>query len=152
VLRAVTKVRPNVKFLALSVSDAAEDVIAVVRAGARGYVTKSIEVRNWSRPSLARRRVTPSSLDAWLASCLTPSQIAPRRIRSRPHSTRNSINSLPVKSKYFVSSRGDIHTATSPDNSKLPSRLWRVTSQRFAQTPALKPLQLTNWATERHLL
>jgi DNA-binding NarL/FixJ family response regulator len=30
------------RFLALSVSDAAEDVIAVVRAGARGYVTKTI--------------------------------------------------------------------------------------------------------------
>ncbi len=30
------------KFLALSVSDAAEDVVAVIRAGARGYVTKSI--------------------------------------------------------------------------------------------------------------
>ena len=30
------------KFLALSVSDAAEDVIAVIRAGARGYVTKTI--------------------------------------------------------------------------------------------------------------
>jgi DNA-binding NarL/FixJ family response regulator len=33
---------PSVRFLALSVSDAAEDVIAVIRAGARGYVTKSI--------------------------------------------------------------------------------------------------------------
>ena len=32
----------DTKFLALSVSDAAEDVIAVIRAGARGYVTKSI--------------------------------------------------------------------------------------------------------------
>ncbi len=32
----------NVRFLALSVSDAAEDVIAVIRAGASGYVTKSI--------------------------------------------------------------------------------------------------------------
>ena len=29
-------------FLALSVSDAAEDVIAMIRAGARGYLTKSI--------------------------------------------------------------------------------------------------------------
>ena len=36
------------RFLALSVSDAAEDVIAVIRAGARGYVTKSI-----SGPDLA---------------------------------------------------------------------------------------------------
>ena len=34
--------RPGVKFLALSVSDAAEDVIGVIRAGARGYVTKTI--------------------------------------------------------------------------------------------------------------
>ena len=33
---------PEQKFLALSVSDAAEDVIGVIRAGARGYVTKSI--------------------------------------------------------------------------------------------------------------
>ncbi|MCD5313524.1 response regulator transcription factor [Kineosporia babensis] len=33
---------PVTRFLALSVSDAAEDVIAVIRAGARGYVTKSI--------------------------------------------------------------------------------------------------------------
>ena len=39
---------PDVRFLALSVSDAAEDVIGVIRAGARGYVTKTI-----SGPELA---------------------------------------------------------------------------------------------------
>jgi DNA-binding NarL/FixJ family response regulator len=42
VITAVSPERPGVRFLALSVSDAAEDVIAVVRAGARGYVTKTI--------------------------------------------------------------------------------------------------------------
>ena len=42
VIRQVGERRPGQRFLALSVSDAAEDVIAVVRAGARGYVTKSI--------------------------------------------------------------------------------------------------------------
>jgi DNA-binding NarL/FixJ family response regulator len=42
VIAAVAPTRPGVKFLALSVSDAAEDVIGVIRAGARGYVTKSI--------------------------------------------------------------------------------------------------------------
>ena len=42
VLRKVHAVAPEQKFLALSVSDAAEDVIGVIRAGARGYVTKSI--------------------------------------------------------------------------------------------------------------
>jgi len=42
VIRGVGAVDPGQRLLALSVSDAAEDVIAVVRAGARGYVTKSI--------------------------------------------------------------------------------------------------------------
>ncbi len=42
VVTAVKAVRPEVKFLALSASDAPEDVIAVIRAGARGYVTKTI--------------------------------------------------------------------------------------------------------------
>ena len=42
VIEAVAAAGVETRFLALSVSDAAEDVIAVVRAGARGYVTKSI--------------------------------------------------------------------------------------------------------------
>jgi DNA-binding NarL/FixJ family response regulator len=42
VLEAVKPEHPGVRFLALSASDAPEDVIAVVRAGARGYVTKTI--------------------------------------------------------------------------------------------------------------
>lgn len=42
VLRRVTTRLPEINFLALSVSDAAEDVVAVIRGGARGYVTKSI--------------------------------------------------------------------------------------------------------------
>jgi DNA-binding NarL/FixJ family response regulator len=42
VIEAVGITNPEVKFLALSVSDASEDVIAIIRAGARGYVTKTI--------------------------------------------------------------------------------------------------------------
>jgi len=42
VLRQIRTKIPEVTFLALSVSDAAEDVINVIRAGARGYVTKTI--------------------------------------------------------------------------------------------------------------
>ncbi|WP_181783455.1 response regulator [Pseudonocardia pini] len=45
VLGRIRKEQPDVVFLALSVSDAAEDVIAVIRAGARGYVTKTISAR-----------------------------------------------------------------------------------------------------------
>ncbi len=42
VIRQVVERHLTTRFLALSVSDAPEDVIAVIRAGARGYVTKTI--------------------------------------------------------------------------------------------------------------
>jgi DNA-binding NarL/FixJ family response regulator len=42
VLGALATELPGTRFLALSVSDAAQDVIGVIRAGARGYVTKTI--------------------------------------------------------------------------------------------------------------
>lgn len=48
VLAALRAELPRVRFLALSVSDTVDDVIGVVRAGARGYVTKTI-----SGPDLA---------------------------------------------------------------------------------------------------
>ena len=48
VIRRVHRDRSDTRFLALSVSDAPEDVIATIRAGARGYVTKTI-----SGPELA---------------------------------------------------------------------------------------------------
>jgi DNA-binding NarL/FixJ family response regulator len=48
VIETVARTHAHIRFLALSVSDAAEDVIAVIRAGARGYVTKTI-----SGPELA---------------------------------------------------------------------------------------------------
>jgi DNA-binding NarL/FixJ family response regulator len=59
VLRQVRPALPDVVFLALSVSDAAEDVIAVIRAGARGYVTKTI-----SSQELVRAVVRVSDGDA----------------------------------------------------------------------------------------
>ena len=48
VLNRAAQLEAMPRFLALSASDAAEDVIAVIRAGARGYVTKAI-----SGPELA---------------------------------------------------------------------------------------------------
>ncbi|MDQ3790893.1 MAG: response regulator transcription factor [Actinomycetota bacterium] len=59
VLRRARPDNPEVVFLALSVSDAAEDVIAVIRAGARGYVTKTI-----SSHELVRAIVRVSEGDA----------------------------------------------------------------------------------------
>ena len=42
VIEAVHETHPDVCFLAISASDAPEDVVATVRAGARGYVTKTV--------------------------------------------------------------------------------------------------------------
>jgi DNA-binding NarL/FixJ family response regulator len=46
VVRQIRPELPRVRFLALSVSDAVEDVIAVIRSGARGYVTKTISAHD----------------------------------------------------------------------------------------------------------
>lgn len=42
VVTNIAETNPDIRFLALSVSDAPQDVIAMIRAGCRGYVTKSI--------------------------------------------------------------------------------------------------------------
>jgi DNA-binding NarL/FixJ family response regulator len=48
IIGAVRRDWPEAVFLALSVSDSAEDVVAVIRAGARGYVTKTIDAAGLS--------------------------------------------------------------------------------------------------------
>ncbi|ANF32696.1 DNA-binding response regulator [Leifsonia xyli] len=53
VIRRVAHEAPSVRFLALSVSDAAEDVVGVIRAGARGYLTKGSSGRQVSDAVLA---------------------------------------------------------------------------------------------------
>jgi DNA-binding NarL/FixJ family response regulator len=54
VIREAAKTGTGTRFLALSVSDAADDVVRVIRAGARGYITKSASGREVSE---AARRV-----------------------------------------------------------------------------------------------
>ena len=62
VMNATAQQSSRPVFLALSVSDAAEDVIALIRAGARGYVTKNI-----SGPDLAQAIAQVNSGDAYFS-------------------------------------------------------------------------------------
>jgi DNA-binding NarL/FixJ family response regulator len=91
VIRRVAPRQRDVRFLALSVSDAAEDVIAVIRAGARGYVTKTI-----SGPELADavRRVAEGDavfsprlagfvLDAFTGSAPVPEDVELDQLTAR---------------------------------------------------------------------
>jgi DNA-binding NarL/FixJ family response regulator len=73
VIEAVRSSCPEMRFLALSASDAPEDVIAVIRAGARGYLTKTIsgdELRSairriWEGDAVFSPRLAGFVLDAF---------------------------------------------------------------------------------------
>jgi DNA-binding NarL/FixJ family response regulator len=92
VLQVIGASLPDTRFLALSVSDAAEDVIALIRAGARGYVTKTISSDDLA-DAIARvadgdvvfsPRLAGFVLDAFRDTTITPSvdpefdQLTPR--------------------------------------------------------------------------
>lgn len=72
--------KTDMKFLALSVSDAPDDVIAVIRAGARGYVTKAISgddlvdavIRVAEGDAVFSPRLAGFVIDAFSASIVQP--------------------------------------------------------------------------------
>lgn len=91
VVENVRETNPSVRFLALSVSDSVEDVLAMIRAGARGYVTKSISPKELAD---AIRRVHDGDavfspmlagfvLDAFAANVPPPSDPELDRLTSR---------------------------------------------------------------------
>ncbi len=153
VIEAIKPRHPEVRFLALSVSDAPEDVIAVIRAGARGYVTKTI-----SGPDLvdAVRRVAagdavfsprlagfvldafasmpggtdlPGSLDPELDD-LTPREREVLRLIARGYTYKEIARDLTISVKTVES-----HVSAVLRKLQLSSRH-----------------QLTQWATERRLI
>ena len=81
------------KFLALSVSDAAEDVVAVIRAGARGMSPRPFPVPKSRMPCSGWRAGTPCFRRAWQGLCSMPS--GPRR----PILPTNWTNSPPANSR-----------------------------------------------------
>ena len=111
VLEGVLPHHPEVQFLALSVSDAPEDVIAVIRAGARGYITKTISgdellqavYRVGAGDAVFSPRLAGFVLDAfspirappapWRATAGLPAASTPSSISSRPASSRSSASS-----------------------------------------------------------
>lgn len=152
VLRAVVPQAPSVRFLALSVSDAAEDVIGVIRAGARGYVTKNISgpelldaiERVAAGDAVFSPRLAGFVLDAFSLEgrpleaadvdpdldLLTPRERQVLRLIARGYSYRDTGTELAISTK----------TVESHVSSVL--RKLQLTNRH----------QLSNWAAERHLL
>jgi DNA-binding NarL/FixJ family response regulator len=148
VIRRVLASRPDVRFLALSVSDAPEDVIAVIRAGARGYLTKSV-----SGPELAEAvervaggdavfspRLAGFVLDAFAGAVLVAAdpeldQLTPRerevlRLIARGYAYKEVARRLSLSVKTV-----ETHVSSVLRKLQLSSRH-----------------ELTRWATERRLI
>lgn len=156
VLRGVTDGVPRARldktpvFLALSVSDAAEDVIATIRAGARGYVTKTISGPELSdavrrvadgdavfSPRLAgfvldsftgRSPVPEPALDPELDS-LTPRELEVLRLLARGYTYREIAEDLFISVKTVETHASNVLRKTQQSNRNA----------------------LTRWAHTRHL-
>lgn len=149
VIKQVLPTCPDVKFLALSVSDAAQDVIGVIRAGARGYVTKSISsdelLEGMARVAAGDAVFSPrlagfvldafsgavdlSTIDEELDS-LSPREREVLKLIARGYSYRE------VAKELFIS----IKTVETHVSSVL--RKLQLSNRH----------QLTKWATDRHLV
>ena len=132
VLRQIGADAPATRFLALSVSDAAEDVIAVIRAGARGYVTKTISGadladavrRVHDGDAVFSPRLAGFVLDAFAGAAPAPAG------RPRPPTTPTSTSSPRASARSCSTSRAAICTRRSPSGSGSRRRPSRRTSRR----------------------
>ena len=149
VIENVLETNPEVRFLALSVSDAAEDVIAMIRAGARGYVTKSISpeelvesiARVQAGDAVFSPRLAGFVLDAFADSMSTPidpelDQLTPRekevlRQIARGYSYKQVARRLSISVKTVETYRGKLKQKLKIDNSPRLSRFamkWSLAS------------------------
>ena len=149
VLEQIGASLPDTRFLALSVSDAAEDVIALIRAGARGYVTKTISAdeladavqRVADGDVVFSPRLAGFVLDAFREAPVTPSvdpdldQLTPRerevlRLLARGYAYKE------IAAELFIS----IKTVETHASNVL--RKLQLSSRH----------QLTRWAADRRML
>jgi DNA-binding NarL/FixJ family response regulator len=151
VLRGVLPDHPEVQFLALSVSDAPEDVIDVIRAGARGYITKTISgpellqavYRVAAGDAVFSPRLAGFVLDAFAHGSATPAasldpeldQLSPRerevlRLIARGYTYKEVARDLTISAKTVES-----HVSSVLRKLQLSTRH-----------------ELTRWATDRRLV
>lgn len=154
VLEGVVKANPNIKFLALSVSDAAEDVIAIIRAGARGYVTKNIEgpelveaiIRTAGGDAVFSRRLAGFVLDAFSSKEHPMGVIPPALEPELDQLTPREIEVLRLIARGYtykeIAVQLDISIKTVESHVSAVLRKLQLSNRH----------QLSNWAAERRLL
>jgi DNA-binding NarL/FixJ family response regulator len=153
VIQAIKPLFPSVRFLALSASDAPEDVIAVIRAGARGYVTKTISTaeladairRVAAGDAVFSHRLAGFVLDAFASSGSSGSDVKPSfdpeldQLTSR----EREVLRLIAQGYTYKEIARELYISVKTVESHVSSVLRKLQlSSRH---------QLTRWATERRL-
>jgi DNA-binding NarL/FixJ family response regulator len=154
VIEAVARTHADVRFLALSVSDAPEDVIAVIRAGARGYVTKTISgpelneaiARVAEGDAVFSPRLAGFVLDAFAADPVTAAKAAPSFDPELDQLTPREREVLRLIARGYaykeVARELGISTKTVESHVSAVLRKLQLSSRH----------QLTRWASDRRLL
>ncbi|MCB0997424.1 MAG: response regulator transcription factor [Acidimicrobiales bacterium] len=149
VIEGVRRAGVEARFLALSVSDAADDVIAVIRAGARGYVTKAISgdelaaavERVAAGDAVFSPRLAGFVLDAFAGS-LPPSEVDPELDQLTPR--EQDVLRLLARGYTYkeVASRLTISVKTVETHASSVLRKLQLSNRN----------ELTRWAARRRLI
>ena len=153
VIAPVHAERPGVRFLALSVSDSPEDILATIRAGARGYVTKSI---THERLVAAIHRVADGDavFSPWLAGFVLDAFAGRAAAAEPPASIDPERDSLTAREQDVL-----LLIARGYQNKQIAARLnLSVKTIETHVSNVLRKLQLTNrnaltrWAAQRRMI
>ena len=153
VVEAVREAHPHVRFLALSVSDAPEDVITVIRAGARGYVTKTI-----SGPELVDAVIRVAAGDAVfsprLAGFVLDAFAAEPALVGGPPSFDPELDQLTQREREVLRliARGYAYKEVASELSISVKTVESHVSAVLRKLQLSSRHQLTRWASERRLL
>jgi len=148
VVERVGAAEPEVRFLALSMSDAAEDVIGIIRSGARGYVTKTISpselveaVRRVNEgDAVFSPRLAGFVLDAFADT--QPAELDPEL--DRLSGREREVLRLIARGYTYREIATELHISVKTVETHVSSVLRKLQlSNRY---------QLTRWATERRIV
>jgi DNA-binding NarL/FixJ family response regulator len=149
ILEAVAKRCPGTRFLALSVSDAAEDVIALIRAGARGYVTKTI-----SGPDLVEAVRTVASGDAVFSPRLAGFVLDAYTEGASQWATEDELDQLTPRERQVLRliARGYTYKEVARELTISTKTVETHVSAVLRKLQLSNRHQLTSWAAERRLV
>ena len=153
VIEAIGRTHPEVRFLALSVSDAAEDVIGVIGRGGDGCATKTI---SGAELTDAVERVAEGDAvfyHDWPVSSSTPSPLIPARRGGGPVLPPELDQLTPLKREVLrLIARGDAYKKAARELSISVKTVESHVSAVLRKLQLSSRHQLTRWATERRLL